>query len=124
MTNRSPESIKLLHVDDEPGFSAMIKDFLEQSEIDIDVISATGVDEGLNYLSQTKIDCIISDYEMPTKNGLAFLKTVRENHGDLPFILYTGKGSEEIASEAISTGVTDYMQKGVIQTTTLFSASE
>jgi PAS domain S-box-containing protein len=48
---------------------------------------------------------------MPGENGLAFLQRVRDRFGDLPFVLFTGKGSEEIASEAISAGVTDYLQK-------------
>ena len=48
---------------------------------------------------------------MPGCDGLEFLEYVREDHGKIPFILYTGKGSEEIASKAISTGVTDYLQK-------------
>jgi PAS domain S-box-containing protein len=58
-----------------------------------------------------RFDCIVSDYDMPGMNGLEFLATVREAWPDLPFILYTGKGSEEVASEAISAGVTDYLQK-------------
>lgn len=61
---------------------------------------------------EVEVDCIISDYQMPTTDGLEFLQIVREKHPDLPFILFTGKGSEEIASEAIAAGVTDYMQKG------------
>jgi DNA-binding NtrC family response regulator len=48
---------------------------------------------------------------MPGVDGLEFLASVREEYPDLPFILFTGKGSEEIASEAISRGVTDYLQK-------------
>ncbi|WP_207590647.1 response regulator [Halomontanus rarus] len=57
------------------------------------------------------IDCIVSDYDMPGTNGLEFLEAVRALDSDIPFILFTGKGSEEIASEAISAGVTDYLQK-------------
>jgi PAS domain S-box-containing protein len=49
---------------------------------------------------------------MPGENGIEFLEAVREEYPDLPFILYTGKGSEEVASDAISSGVTDYLQKG------------
>jgi len=49
---------------------------------------------------------------MPRTDGLEFLEAVRADYPDLPFILFTGKGSEEIASEAISSGVTDYLQKG------------
>lgn len=48
---------------------------------------------------------------MPELNSLELLQAVRETNPDLPFILYTGRGSEEIASEAISAGVTDYVQK-------------
>ena len=49
---------------------------------------------------------------MPRSTGLEFLKKVREQYPDLPFILYTGRESEEVASEAIRLGVTDYLQKG------------
>ncbi|SDJ23701.1 Signal transduction histidine kinase [Halovenus aranensis] len=48
---------------------------------------------------------------MPGEDGIEFLKTVRAEYPDIPFILFTGKGSETIASEAISAGVTDYLQK-------------
>jgi PAS domain S-box-containing protein len=48
---------------------------------------------------------------MPRQNGLEFLEAVREEYPELPFILYTGKGSEEVASDAISAGATDYIQK-------------
>jgi len=62
-------------------------------------------------LADADVDCIVSDFDMPDQNGIEFLETVREEYPDLPFILYTGKGSEEVASDAISTGVTDYLQK-------------
>jgi DNA-binding NarL/FixJ family response regulator len=48
---------------------------------------------------------------MPGMDGIEFLQAVREEFPDLPFILFTGKGSEAVASEAISAGVTDYLQK-------------
>jgi DNA-binding NtrC family response regulator len=54
---------------------------------------------------------IISDYDMPGMDGLEFLRTVRETRPDLPFILFTGKGSEAVASEAIAADVTHYFQK-------------
>jgi PAS domain S-box-containing protein len=61
---------------------------------------------------ETPFDCVVSDYDMPETDGLEFLERVRERFPELPFVLFTGKGSEEIASEAISAGVTDYLQKG------------
>ncbi|GAB7008119.1 hypothetical protein JCM31271_00620 [Halorubrum trueperi] len=61
--------------------------------------------------SAGEFHCIVSDYDMPGQSGLEFLTTLRETHPRLPFILYTGKGSEDVASDAISAGVTDYLQK-------------
>lgn len=101
----------VLHVDDEPDFADLTAEFLEREDERISVQTATSADEGLEHLAESEIDCIVSDYDMPEQNGIEFLETVRENHPTLPFILYTGKGSEEVASQAISSGVTDYLQK-------------
>jgi PAS domain S-box-containing protein len=107
----SEEAIHVLHVDDEPAFADMAATFLEREDGRIDVQPVTDPADGLDVLADRDIDCIVSDYEMPERNGIEFLGAVRERYPDLPFILYTGKGSEEVASEAISTGVTDYLQK-------------
>lgn len=50
---------------------------------------------------------------MPGTGGLEFLQTVREEYPHLPFILFTGKGTEEVASDAISAGVTDYLERNI-----------
>lgn len=103
--------IRVLHVDDEPGFAEMVSEFLEREDSRLRVQTASNAASGLDCLEETDYDCIVSDYDMPEKNGLQFLHGVREANPDLPFILFTGKGSEEIASDAISAGVTDYLQK-------------
>ena len=110
MTELSPTSIHVLHVDDEPDFADMAATFLETEDERFTVETTTSAAEGLERLT-SDIDCIVSDYDMPGQNGIAFLKQVREEYPELPFILYTGKGSEEVASDAISAGVTDYLQK-------------
>ena len=104
-------TIRVLHVDDEPAFADLVATFLQREHDRITVRTATSPSEGLQQLADGDVDCIVSDYDMPDMNGIEFLHAVREEHPDLPFILYTGKGSEEIASEAISAGVTDYLQK-------------
>lgn len=103
--------ISVLHVDDEPNLSSLTAEFLERHDERITVQTAPNAEEGLEKLSQSDVDCIVSDFAMPGQNGIDFLKAVRDDYPDLPFILYTGKGSEEVASQAISAGVSDYLQK-------------
>lgn len=104
-------TIRILHVDDEPDVADLAATFLEREDSQFIVETVSSASDGLDRLSDTQFDCIISDYDMPGQNGIEFLEAVRNQYPDLPFILYTGKGSEEIASEAISAGVTDYLQK-------------
>ncbi len=103
--------ISVLHVDDDPDFLSIAATNLERKADRISVQTATTAQEGLEHLETSEVDCIIADYEMPDLSGIEFLETVREDHPGLPFILFTGKGSEDVASEAISAGVTDYVQK-------------
>jgi len=103
--------LRVLHVDDEPDFADLVSIYLEREGDALEVITENSPEAGLERLETEDIDCIVSDYDMPRTNGLEFLDAVREKYPDIPFILFTGKGSEEIASEAISAGVTDYLQK-------------
>jgi len=105
------ERIRVLHVDDDPAFTTMAAQFLEREDERFDVETVTAASDGMDRLADGGIDCVVSDYDMPGRDGIDFLEAVREAHGDLPFVLFTGKGSEEIASEAISAGVTDYLEK-------------
>jgi len=84
--------------------------FLTREKPRFEVQTENSVEDGLEHLDD--INAVVSDYDMPNQNGLDFLEIVREKHPELPFILFTGRGSESIASEAISKGVTDYLQKG------------
>jgi PAS domain S-box-containing protein len=116
-----PVSISVLHVDDEPGLAEVTAQMLKREDDRFAVETATSASEGLDRLAADDFDCIVSDYQMPEQNGIEFLEYIREEYPDLPFILYTGKGSEEVASDAISAGVTDYLQKdgGTTQYTVL-----
>lgn len=105
------QNIRVLHVDDEPAFADMTATFLQRENEQFEVTTVTSAGQGLNNLTEQPFDCVVSDYDMPGKKGIEFLRAVREDHGELPFILFTGKGSEEVASDAISAGVTDYLQK-------------
>ena len=105
------ESIHVLHVDDNPDFTDITATYLERTDDRLTVGTAHSATEALSQFDSERIDCIVSDYEMPGRDGIELLQAVRERAPDFPFILFTGKGSEEIASEAISAGVTDYLRK-------------
>ncbi|OPY38209.1 MAG: sensory histidine kinase AtoS [Methanoregula sp. PtaU1.Bin051] len=101
----------LLYVDDEPGLLEIAKVFLEKTgEFSVDIY--TSAQDALNSGAISSCDAIISDYLMPETDGIAFLKTVRKRHGDIPFILFTGKGREEVVIQAINNGADFYLQKG------------
>ena len=105
------DTIRILHVDDNLEFAEMATTFLEHENDRFDTETAASATDGLARLADSSFDCVISDYDMPNQNGIEFLKTVRDTYPELPFILFTGKGSEAVASDALSAGATDYLQK-------------
>jgi PAS domain S-box-containing protein len=105
-------SIEILHVDDDPALLDLTESFLENELGAVEVTTVSSPDDVLPALDAGSFHCVVSDYEMPGMDGLELLDAVRERHSDLPFVLYTGKGSEEIAAKAINAGVTGYLQKG------------
>ncbi|MEM0449870.1 MAG: PAS domain S-box protein [Methanomassiliicoccales archaeon] len=103
--------IHLLCVDDEPDFLEITKLFLE-AEGDFEVITVTNTDEAEKIIWNRIIDAIVCDYQMPGKDGLEFLGDLRSKGCTLPFILFTGKGREEVAIMALNLGADRYIQKG------------
>ncbi|MDP3562998.1 MAG: PAS domain S-box protein, partial [Methanoregula sp.] len=101
----------VLYVDDEQDLLDLGKLFLEQSpEFRVGITSSAR--DALALLATQPFDAIVSDYQMPEMDGIAFLKTVRERFGDVPFILFTGRGREDVVIQAINNGVDFYLQKG------------
>jgi PAS domain S-box-containing protein len=111
----------VLHVDDDPEFASLTATYLEEENDQLRVESEPDAEHALTRIREESVDCVVSDYEMPQMSGLEFLRAVREIDDDLPVIFFTGRGSEEVAAEAISAGVTDYLQKGGTEQYTLLA---
>src|SRR4030042_1347259 len=111
------KTIRVLHVDDDAGFLAVAKQCLEeQSQFQVD--TALSAKEALKKLKHSEYDVVVSDYQMPRKNGLVLLRELRQEGNDVPFILFTCKGKEEIAIDALNSGVHRYIGKeGKAETT-------
>lgn len=104
--------IRVLHVDDDDEELKFAKLFLEEADPAIHVDSILSASEALRKLRRRSYDCIISDYSMPGIDGVQFCRRTRETLS-IPFIMYTGKGSEEVAAAAFDAGADDYVRKEV-----------
>ncbi|MCK9630357.1 MAG: PAS domain S-box protein [Methanoregula sp.] len=103
--------ISVLYVDDEDALLDIGKRYLERTgKLKVDI--TTSVSHALELMSVTRYDVIVSDYQMPEMDGIEFLKKLRALFPKIPFIIFTGKGREEVAVEAFEYGADFYLQKG------------
>jgi len=102
--------LSVLYVDDEEMLLDIGKLFLERSG-DCSVDIAISACKGIEQMGNKTYDAIVSDYQMPGMDGIEFLKNIRAT-STIPFILFTGKGREEVVIEAINSGADFYLQKG------------
>ena len=103
--------ISVLLVDDEPVILDIARAFLERHG-EFAVSSVLSAEEGLTMLQERHFDAVVSDYEMPVMNGLGFLRAIREKGNHIPFIIFTGRGREDVVIEALNAGADYYIQKG------------
>ncbi|RDZ44826.1 hybrid sensor histidine kinase/response regulator [Haloferax sp. Atlit-10N] len=106
--------IDVLHVDDDPEFSALVAAALEREREHITVHTETDPRVAVDRVRRDDptFDCVVCDYDMPDLDGLDVLASVRDEYPELPVILFSGIAREEIVDEALDAGVTDYLQKG------------
>ena len=106
-----PSPYRVLYVDDEEVLLDLTRLFLEKGGL-FSVDCVPSGKDALDRIAARHYDAIVSDYQMPEMDGIALLKKVRETDKTLPFILFTGKGREEVVIEAIESGADFYLQKG------------
>jgi len=102
--------LSVLVVTASPDFASACQTHLP-GHADINVTTTSTVGDAVDVFVDDSPDCIVSDHDLPDTDGIAFLEAVRTQAPTLPFILFTTEGSEEIASQAISADVTEYLIK-------------
>ncbi|MFB6361275.1 MAG: bacterio-opsin activator domain-containing protein [Halobacteriales archaeon] len=99
------DSHRVLYVDPDEAAAEPTIAALEDTGLTVDwAQDAAGAHDHL-----TQAACVVSRHRLPHESGLALLRTVRDRHPDRPFVLFTDEGDENLASDAIAAGVTEYV---------------
>jgi len=106
------EVLNVLHVDDDKNQLDMLRIFLSTLDASINICSCSDPIQALKLVADKNFDCIVSDYLMPRMNGVELAERVKSLK-DVPFILYTGHGSEDVAQQAFKAGADDYIRKEI-----------
>ena len=100
----------VLIVDDSDVDRLLMEGLLGQANGFVVIAAENGV-QALKKLEEWSVDIILTDLQMPKMDGLELVKKIRENKLEIPVILTTGKGSEDIAAEALRAGAAGYIPK-------------
>lgn len=111
--------IQVLFVDDESDILDIACLYLQKGS-DISVTPAESAIQALELIQDGSFDVIVSDYEMPRMDGIAFLRQLRSQNDETPFIMYTGRSREKLVIDALNSGAFFLLQKGGISPTAQF----
>lgn len=89
----------ILVVDDSPTQALQMQMLLENAKYRVGV-AEDGVD-AMRMVRANHPDLVVTDLEMPNKNGLEVVEEIKQEFPSLPVVLTTGKGSEDIAADAL-----------------------
>ena len=101
---------RILAVDDAAIILTRITNALQN---DYEVITVNSGERALKYLEMEKPDLILLDIQMPQKNGIETLRTIRAMKGreDIPVIMLTGVEDKDFVLESAKLGICDYILK-------------
>ncbi|MHA2294625.1 MAG: PAS domain S-box protein [Candidatus Hodarchaeales archaeon] len=110
--NPEEEIINVLHIDDDKNFLELVKILLEEKNSNLLVDTLSHPEEAFQKLEEKDYDVVISDYKMPSIDGIDILDQLRKSGKEVAFIIFTGKGRKEIAIQALNLGADYYLEKG------------
>jgi len=106
------KTTKLLLIDDNDAFLEIAETFLLKQNQELEITAVNSAANALRKMEEQDFDVIVCDYQMPVMDGLELLEKLRGEGNSIPFIIFTGRGREEVAIRALNLGATNYVQKG------------
>ena len=103
------ENKKILLVEDDQNFGAILKDYLMLNDFDV-VLAKNGM-EGFEKFKKDTYDLCILDVMMPYKDGYTLAKEIREKNKEVPIIFLTAKSMKEDVLKGYKVGADDYLNK-------------
>lgn len=101
----------ILHLEDNPADAALVEEILHEGGIACEMIWVKTAKDFQAALKERAIDLIISDFALPTFDGMSALKFAQEQFPETPFVFVSGTMGEEVAVESLKQGATDYVLK-------------
>src|SRR5260221_9902460 len=103
--------VRLLHLEDNPTDSELVELALREAGMDWDLVRVESRDAFVAALEEGGFHLVVSDYSLPSFNGLDALRETRKRRPELAFLFFTGTLGEERAVEALRAGATDFVAK-------------
>ncbi|WP_428225060.1 response regulator transcription factor [Flavobacterium sp.] len=100
---------KILLVEDDPNFGAILRDYLSMNDFDV-TLAKNGM-EGFEKFKKDEYDLCILDVMMPYKDGFTLAKEIREKNKEVPLIFLTAKTMKEDVLKGYKVGADDYLNK-------------
>jgi CheY-like chemotaxis protein len=105
----------VLLIEDNPDDADIVRRALEDGGI-ASVETAPTAEEGLRIFRKAEWDLVLLDYRLPGCSGLEALDALRKIDSDVPAIVLTGSGNDQIAADAIRLGANEYLPKDAVLT--------
>jgi two-component system cell cycle sensor histidine kinase/response regulator CckA len=103
--------VRILHLEDDPGDALLVRDALENDCLGCEIVNVSTRGQFEAALDSSVFDLVLSDYALPSFDGVSALAAVRRKQPDLPFVFVSGTMGEELAIEILKAGATDYVLK-------------
>jgi len=110
MNNTQQKRLTILHIDDDREF---LEIFCFTFKKYFEITSVLTAEEAFKLLKQSRFDVIVCDYKLEDADGVEFLRKIRKNYPNIPFILFTGHGNEQVARDSLKQGAADYFSKNI-----------